>query len=168
MKNAISSRALAIVALGTLSTLGTLSMDAFAQPAAGSPPMHRPRDGGDPLMAALNSVQSQLALDSSQQQQWNNAAAATKAARQQGMGLHSSAKAVFDAEIAKAQPDFAAVAAAAEQARSQGEALRKGVRDQWLAVYAGLNAQQKSVVASAIRERMAAFADKRAARHGGS
>jgi hypothetical protein len=110
---------------------------------------------GDPLMGALFHLHDQLALNSSQQAQWDNAVAQMKSARAQGATLRQNAKSTFDAEIAKDQPDLAAVAAAADAARTQGDTLRRGVRDAWLGVYANLSAQQKAMVASALRERAA-------------
>jgi hypothetical protein len=132
---------------------------AWAQPtdAPARAPMHAHpmRVGGDPVMGALMHLHDQLALNSSQQAQWDNAVAQMKAAHAQGASLRQNAKATFDAEIAKDQPDLAAVAAAADAARAQGETLRRGVRDAWLAVYANLDPQQKSLVAGAVRERAA-------------
>jgi Spy/CpxP family protein refolding chaperone len=124
-------------------------------PAAAQAHAHPMRAGGDPMMGALIRLHDQLALDSSQQAQWDNAVATMKSAHAQGATLRQNAKATFDAEIAKDQPDLAAVAAAADAARAQGDTLRRSVRDAWLGVYANLNPQQKAMVGSALRQRAA-------------
>lgn len=111
--------------------------------------------GGDPMVGTLMHLHDKLALDSSQQAQWDNAVAQMRSAHAQGASLRQNVKSTFDAEIAKDQPDLAAVAAAADAARAQGDTLRRSVRDAWLGVYANLNPQQKAMVAGALRERAA-------------
>ena len=121
--------------------------------------------GGDPLAGTLFRLKSQLGLDSSQQAQWDNAVAQAKAARAQGSTLRQGVKATFDAEIAKDEPNLAAVAAAADAARGQGQQLRRTVRDAWLGVYANLSSTQKVMVRDALRERAAAMAENRSGHH---
>ncbi|MEP7062300.1 MAG: periplasmic heavy metal sensor [Betaproteobacteria bacterium] len=128
--------------------------------------MHaRSAHGGDPLMGALLRLHTQLALNSSQQVQWDNAVAQSKDARAQAASLRQNAKAAYDAELAKDQPDLAAVAATADAARSQGGELQRSVRNAWLGVYANLAPGQKMMVRDALRERAADMADIRAAHH---
>jgi len=166
-----------VAALALTLVLATTGSVAIAQSGAGAPApsgvsqgatharaMH---DGhGDPLMGTLWHVKSALALDAGQQAQWDNAVAQTRAARAQGKTLRDGVKSSYDAEIAKDQPDLAAVAAAADQAREQGAGLRRSVRDAWLNVYAALTPSQKAIVAEALRAR-AEEADARRAQHRG-
>ena len=107
------------------------------------------------MIGAMLHLRDQLGLDSSQQTAWDNAMAQAKSARAQGATLRETVKSTYQAEIAKDQPDLAAVAAAADSAQAQGQALRKTVRDAWLNVYANLNPTQKTMVASALRAREA-------------
>ena len=83
------------------------------------------------------------------------AVASTKAAHETGRSLHESVKNALTAELAKTEPDLAAVAAASDNAQAQGQALRKSVRAQWLALYATFSPDQKAVVKPMIQNRMA-------------
>jgi periplasmic protein CpxP/Spy len=150
--------ALAVAVSGT--TAFAQTNDAGSAPAAHSKHMH----GGDPLVGTLMHLRGQLGLDSSQQTAWDNAVAQAKSARAQGATLRQGVKSTYQAEIAKDQPDMAAVATAADAAQSQGQALRKTVRDAWLNVYANLNGTQKAMVATALREREAKMEAWRAQR----
>lgn len=139
---------------GALIALG--SHAALAQP-AGPGPGHGPHGpGGDGMSieGALASVKGQLSLNTSQQAMWDNAAAATKAAREAGRTSMQQVHATLTAELAKAEPDFAAVAAAADAEQANAQTLRKQVRSQWLALYATFTPAQKAVVRDAVKARM--------------
>ena len=69
--------------------------------------------------------------------------------------------AALTAELAKAEPDFAAVAAAADAAQANGQALRKQVRDEWLKLYATFTPAQKVIVRDAVKARVARMEDFR-------
>jgi len=124
-------------------------------PAGGPPGPHRHGGGGDMIGHVLASAQSQLNLNTSQQQMFDSAVASSKAAWQQGKTLHQSVKDALTAELAKSEPDLSAVAAAADGARAQGQALQQQVRAQWLALYATFTPDQKTVVKNLIQQRMA-------------
>lgn len=146
----------ALIALG--------SHAALAQPAGpgfGFGPGHGPHGAGGPhgpggmsIEGALFSVQSQLNLNTSQQVMWDNAVAATKAARDNARSTMQQVHATLTAELAKAEPDLAAVAAAGDAARANAQAVRKQVRDQWLALYATFSPAQKAVVRDALKARV--------------
>jgi len=141
---------------------------AVAQP--GGPHGHG-HGGPDSIGHLIVSAKAQLNLNTSQQQMFDNALANTKAAFATGKSLHDSVKNTLDAELAKNEPDLAAVAAASDNAQAQGEALRKQIRGQWLALYATFSPDQKAVVKSMIQQRMAeadAFRAKMQQRHGGA
>jgi len=110
--------------------------------------------GGFAIENVLASVKDQLSLNTSQQVMWDNAVASTKAARDTGRTHMEKAHAALTAELAKAEPDFAAVAAAGDAAQAGNQALRKQVRDQWLALYATFTPAQKSVVRDAVKARV--------------
>jgi Spy/CpxP family protein refolding chaperone len=76
---------------------------------------------------------------------------------------------VLNAELAKAQPDLAAVAAAADSAQAQNSTLRHQVRAAWLNLYGTFSPDQKAVVKAAIEQRLARMDQRRAKmmqRHG--
>ena len=133
--------------------LGALAVSASAQP------IH-----GDNPLAMLGAAKSKLDLNTSQQQQWDNAVAMSTAARNAMHANLQQARAAFDAELAKAEPDFASVAAAADSARGQVASLHRQARDAWLALYATFTPEQKGVARDAIKAKLAAIQARRAAR----
>ncbi len=146
-------RTTAVVAAAALAmTLGTAA--SFAQPGGASHGPHGHGASGD-IGHVIESAKAQLNLNTSQQQQFDAAVASTKAARQTGRSLHDSVKTALTAELAKPEPDLAAVAAISDNAQAQGQALRKSVRGQWLALYATFSPDQKAVVRQMLQARMA-------------
>ena len=103
----------------------------------------------------LASIKGQLNLNTSQQVMWDNAVAQAKAARETGRTNHQGTHAALSAELAKAEPDFAAVAAAFDDAQARNQALRKQVRDEFLKLYATFTPAQKAVVRDAAAQRLA-------------
>jgi len=95
----------------------------------------------DPL-AVLQRIQAKLNLNTSQQQQ------AIRANFQQ-------LKTATQAELAKADPDLAALATLSDQLQQQNIAQRQQSRAAWLALYATFSADQKTTVKDAINARMA-------------
>jgi Spy/CpxP family protein refolding chaperone len=147
-----------VVASALAMTLGAIAV--LAQPAGGMPGPHRHGHGGpggpsDMIGHLIVSAQAQLNLNTSQQQMFDAAVASSKTAMQSGKTLHQSVKDALTAELAKSEPDLGAVAAAADNARAQGEALRQQVRGQWLALYATFSPDQKTVVKNLIQQHMA-------------
>jgi len=136
------------------------SQAAFAQPM----PVRGPGpDHGVALEQVIASLKAQLNLNTSQQVMWDNAAANTKAARQGARASMEQVHAALNAELAKAEPDFAAAAAVADQIQANNQAMRKQVRDEWLRLYATFTPAQKAVVRDAMKarvERMEAFREK--------
>ena len=81
-------------------------------------------------------------------------------------GVHDA----LQAELAKAEPDLAAVAAAADAARTANASVHRQVRDAWLNLYGTFTPEQKSVVRAAIQKKLARFEqyrEKMRQRHGG-
>ena len=150
------------VAAAALLALG--SHAALAQPAGGAMGGHHGHHAqGFAIEGILASLKTQLNLNTSQQVMWDNAAAQTKAARTSGRASFEQVHTVLNAELAKAEPDFAAVANAADAAQASNQVLRKQVRDQWLAVYATFSPAQKATVRDAVKarvSRMEAFREK--------
>lgn len=139
--------------------LGALASMASAQP------MH---DGS--LVEMLGSLRSELNLNTAQQQQWDNAAALSRTARSAFRSSMQERRSAVQAELAKAEPDFASLAAASDATTQQVSMLRKQARDAWLALYATFTPDQKAIARDAIKDRIAKIQAKvqarRNARHG--
>jgi Spy/CpxP family protein refolding chaperone len=146
MKRSIATR-LAVLAAASLITAGS----ALAQPMH----HHGPGGHGGDVAMTIAALKGQLNLNTSQQQQWDNAVAATKAAHAQMRANFQQVQTTLATELAKAEPDLAAVAAAGDNVRAQNQALHKQVRDNWLAIYATFTPDQKAVVKNAIGQRIA-------------
>ncbi len=125
---------------------------------ASAQPSGPPHGAGGPdgmLGQMLQSAKVRLNLDTSQQQAWDNAIAQAKSARQQAVANRQRVHDTLQAELAKSEPDLAAVAAASDQVQQQNQALHKAVRDQWLALYGMLSPDQKAIVRDGIAQRLA-------------
>jgi Spy/CpxP family protein refolding chaperone len=139
-----------------LAAFAAASLLAFGTAALAQPSFHHHGDrGSGDIGMAIAALKGQLNLNTSQQQQWDSAAAASKAARETARGNVSNVHSTMTAELAKAEPNLAAVAAAADDAQAKNSALRKQVRDQWLALYATFTPDQKAVVRDALSKRVA-------------
>ncbi|HEY1437178.1 MAG TPA: periplasmic heavy metal sensor [Casimicrobiaceae bacterium] len=108
----------------------------------------------DPL-AVLQRIQAKLNLNTSQQQQWDAAVAQSKAAHEAIRANFQQLKAATQAELAKTDPDLAALAALSDQLQQQNIAQRQQARAAWLALYGTFSADQKTTVKDAINARMA-------------
>lgn len=139
---------------------------AVAQPMGGH---HGPggamgQGAGEEMIGHLiANAQAALKLNTSQQVMFDAAVAQSRTAHQSGRTLHQQMKDTLAAELAKPEPDLAAVAAAADAAQQQGVALRHQVRDSWLKLYATFTPDQKAVVRDLMQKRLArmeSFHDK--------
>jgi Spy/CpxP family protein refolding chaperone len=144
-----------VAVLATL--LGSVAILALAQ--------GHPRDGGSPL-AMLARLKPELNLNTSQQQQWDAVLAQSKAAHQAARANFGQVKASLQAELAKAEPDFAAVAALSDGMRQQNAALHQQTRAAWLALYATFTPEQKGVARDAIKTGLDRMAAARSMRQG--
>ena len=123
-----------------------LALTAWAQaPAHG---MH------DPLVV-LQKIQGKLNLNTSQQQQWDTAVAQSKTAHDAIRANFQQLKAATQTELAKSDPDLAALASLSDQLQQQNIAQRKQARAAWLALYGTFSSDQKTTVKDAINARMA-------------
>jgi Spy/CpxP family protein refolding chaperone len=133
----------AVIGAGLLVLAGSV----VAQP-------HMHRGPGDVAMA-IAAVKGQLNLDTSQQQMWDNAIAASRNARQATRANFASLHDAAAAELAKAEPDLAALAAMGDDVQARNVAQRRTAREAWLALYATLTPDQKVVVRDVLRQKMA-------------
>jgi Spy/CpxP family protein refolding chaperone len=122
--------------------------------AAAAQPMHHGHGGGDVVMSIMR-LKSQLNLNTSQQTMFDNAVAAGKAARATARANMHKVHDTLTAELAKPEPDLAAVSAAADSARNANAALHAQVRDAWLNLYATFTPEQKTIVRNALTQRLA-------------
>jgi protein CpxP len=139
-----------------------VALQAWAQPPGHG--MHDP-------ISVLQRIQAKLNLNTSQQQQWDAAVAQSKTVREAMRANFQQLKAATQAELAKADPDLAALATLADQVQQQNIAQRKQARAAWLALYGTFSAEQKATVRDAINARMArmdAFRQRMQDRHPGS
>ena len=146
MTTRFASRIAAVAAAALIGVAGVAS----AQPHHG----HGGPGGGDFVMS-IAALKGQLNLNTSQQAMWDNAVAAGKAAR---ASAHTSQQQMHDAltaELAKAEPDLAAVATAADAARDAAAAQHRQVRAAWLNLYSTFTPDQKTVVKNALQQKMA-------------
>jgi protein CpxP len=123
----------------------------------------------DPI-SVLQRIQEKLNLNTSQQQQWDAAVAQSKTVHEAMRANFQQLKAATQAELAKTDPDLAALASLSDQVQQQNIAQRKQARAAWLALYGTFSAEQKATVRDAINARMArmdAFRQRMQDRHPG-
>ena len=100
-------------------------------------------------------AKAKLNLNTSQQGMFDTVVAHSQTARESGRALHDKVKATLQAELAKTEPDLAAVAAATDAAADQARAQRNAIRAEWLSLYATFNAEQKAVVREMLQKHVA-------------
>jgi protein CpxP len=125
---------------------------AVAQPG----PMHAHGGPGPGIEGVLSQLKDKLNLNTAQQDQWETirtqGKAAFEAARTARQNLHTA----MQAELAKPEPNLAAMAALADKAEADARAARNKVRDQWLQLYTNtFTSEQKAVVRAALQDHMA-------------
>jgi Spy/CpxP family protein refolding chaperone len=145
MNNSLTKRFAVLAASAFISLSGAA---AFAQ---AGPRGHHAGDASFGIAA----LKGQLNLNTSQQTMWDGAVAQTKAARDTGRANMQKIQDAMTAELAKAEPNLAAVAATADDVQASNSALRKQARNTWLAVYATFTPDQKAIVRDALKQRMA-------------
>src|SRR5215472_12221258 len=136
--------------IGLASALLSVSLACFAQ--------HGP--GVDMPLFMLSKAKTQLNLNTAQQQRWDAVVAQAKASHEQARTNAAQVKASLDAELAKSEPDLAAVAAASDAMHQQNQALHKSTRDAWLGLYATFTPDQKLVVRDTLEANMDAMAKR--------
>ena len=110
------------------------------------------------LLAMVGSIRAQLNLNTSQQQHWDAVMAQSKSAREAARANFTQLQSALQAELAKPEPDLAAVAAVGDGVHQQNAALHKQVRDAWLALYANFTPEQKALARDAIKAGLERFA----------
>jgi Spy/CpxP family protein refolding chaperone len=145
MTSRIRSRVAAAAAAALIGVAGLAGAQAF----------HRGHHGGGDVVMGIAALKDQLNLNTAQQAQWDSAVAAGKAARESGRTAMQNVHTTLQAELAKAEPDLAAVAAAADAARNTAATAHRQARDAWLNLYNTFSPDQKAVVKAALQKRLA-------------
>jgi Spy/CpxP family protein refolding chaperone len=154
----LERRTFRLAALAATAIMALTGVAAIAQPVAMPGPWHGHGIGPGPGMGieqVLASLKDQLNLDTSQQLSWGNAVTETKRVRNLGRDNMQRVHDAMATELAKEEPNLAAVAIVADRAQADNQALRQGVRNQWLQVYAILSREQKAIVRDALKTQMA-------------
>ena len=138
-----------------LAAVAAAALIGFTGAAAAQPFHHGHRGGGGDVVMGIMRLKSQLNLNTSQQTMWDNAVAAGKSARSTARTNLQKVHDTLAAELAKPEPDLAAVSAAADSARNANAALHAQVRDAWLNLYSTFTPDQKTVVKNALSQRLA-------------
>jgi hypothetical protein len=99
-------------------------------------------------------ARAELKLNTMQQQMFDRAVANSKVSREKARALHSKVRDTLQVELAKPEPNLAAVAAAADAALEEGRLARKAIRDDWLALYDSFGPEQKAAVRDLLKSRM--------------
>lgn len=126
-------------------------------PGPGHGPGGGPHGQGFGIEQTLEALKDKLSLNATQQSLWDAAAAQSTAARESGRARMQKVKDAMRAELTKPEPNFAAVAAVADDAEQQGSSLRRQVRDQWLNLYSTFTPAQKAIVRDAVQQRIDAM-----------
>jgi Spy/CpxP family protein refolding chaperone len=148
--------AVRLAALAATAVLALTGAVAMAQPGFGHGAGHpHGGPGGMEIEHVLGAVKGQLNLNTSQQVMWDNAVAQTKSAHETGRANMQKVHAAMKAELAKPEPDLAAVSAVADSTQASNQALRQDVRKLWLQVYATFSPEQKAVVRDALAKQVA-------------
>jgi Spy/CpxP family protein refolding chaperone len=110
---------------------------------------------GEPVAQAIAHVKEKLALNAEQQRMFDATVAQSRAAREAGRSEMLRVREAMKAELAKPEPDLAAVAAIGDDVRAKVQAERAKVRASWLNLYGTFTAAQKQVVRDYMVARMA-------------
>jgi len=148
------ARRLALAVTAAL-VLACAAPAALAQPGGGM--MHGMHGGGsiDQLVPRLlEQAKASLNLNTSQQTMWDNVVAQSKVAHEQGRANRQRVKDAMKSELAKPEPDLAAIAASADAVEHHNRSSRLNVRTQWLALYATFTPEQKAVVRDLLQQKL--------------
>jgi Spy/CpxP family protein refolding chaperone len=130
---------------------------ALAQPLGGPHgPGGRGGPGGADAMIGhlIAEAKAELKLNTMQQEMFDKAVANSKLAHEKARALHAKVRDALQTELAKSEPNLAAVATAADAAMEEGRMARKAIRDEWLALYGKFGPEQKAIVRDLLQKRM--------------
>ena len=111
--------------------------------------MHGDMGGGMgmvPFGKRAEKLATELKLTPEQRLQWDAQMQKSKSQMEAMRRAHEGVRDAMKAELAKPEPDLAALAAKADAMRDQGRAAHREIRDGWLKLYATMSPEQKGVV----------------------
>jgi len=155
MTQHLSRRPLALAAALLLASTVAVASPGGPGGPRGGPGMGGPAMSGGMVEHVIEGLRDKLSLDTAQRAMFDSAHAQTIAARDRMLASRTDVRSKVQAELAKPEPDLAAVSVFLENAEEQGRSLRQQARDQWLKVYANLRADQKAIVRDELKARMA-------------
>jgi Spy/CpxP family protein refolding chaperone len=103
-----------------------------------------------PMGHHADRMAEKLKLTPDQRAQWDAMVQKSKAQMEAMRKQHHEMHEAMKAELAKPEPDLAALAAKGDAARESGMAAHKELRDGWLRLYATMTPEQKGMVKKAI------------------
>jgi Spy/CpxP family protein refolding chaperone len=103
-----------------------------------------------PMGHGAERLAEKLNLTPDQRAQWDAMVQKSKAQFEAMRKAHHEMHEAMKAEMAKPEPDLAALAAKGDATRARGMAAHKELRDGWLKLYATMSPEQKGVVKQAI------------------
>ncbi len=142
------------IAASTAPALALMFAGAALAQAPGGAMGHGAAAGDQMIGHLIAEAKAKLNLDTSQQVMFDAAVAQSRAARESGRALHQKVKDGMRAELAKTEPNLAAVAVIADDVEQQARALRHQIRDQWLKLYGTFTVDQKAIVRDLLQKRM--------------
>ncbi len=112
-----------------------------------------PGSGG--TFALPPQAKERLNLTPEQSAQWDFAVQQSRAAREAAKQSRLEMKDATKNELAKPEPDLAALAAQGDSIQARNQAARHAARGEWLKLYAGFSGAQKATVREIMLQRMA-------------
>lgn len=91
-------------------------------------------------------AKERLNLTPEQSAQWDYAAQQSRAAGEAMKASRRELKEATKAELAKPEPDLAALAALGDSTQARNQQARHAARDEWLKLYASMSGAQKATV----------------------
>jgi len=144
---------IAAVAMATAFGAGA----ALAQPVGGPHGHGGPGGpgGADAMIGHLIAeARAELKLNTMQQEMFDKAIANSKLMHEKARARQAKVRDTLQTELAKPEPNLAAVAAAADATMEESRMARKAIRDEWLAFYERLGPEQKAVVRDRLQKRL--------------
>lgn len=99
-------------------------------------------------------IRDKLQLNPAQEKTWQDIEALGKTMHEQKRAERAKFKDAFREELTKAEPDLAKLSGLRESMHASGQQARQKIEKQQLDFYAGLSAEQKAVVKTALLERL--------------
>jgi len=120
------------------------------------PALANPGPGpGGAGFALPQQAKERLNLTAEQSAQWDLALQKSRAAHEAMKTSRLEMKQATQAELAKPEPDLAALAALADSAQARNQGARHAARDEWLRLYASFSGSQKATVREFLQKRLA-------------